>query len=116
MQAEDAWGKEIFCIQQGNFKGSLDATAECSIIQEGLTGFEISMLEEECEDPLWFRLCFCGGESTKYCLSPWACGCRIIAAAVLMGHEKMGQPLLITVSRAPLQKNVCITFFLPLLQ
>lgn len=51
MQAGDAWGKEIFCIQQGNCKGSLDATVEHSIIQAGITGFEISMLERSVKIP-----------------------------------------------------------------
>lgn len=74
MQVGDPWDKEILCIQQGNFTASGHAAVESSSTQEGLVGLEISMLGGEYEDPLWFRLCFCGGESAKYCLCPWTLG------------------------------------------
>lgn len=74
MQVRDTQDKEILYIQRGNFKASSYAAVESSRRQEGLIGFGIPMLGEDCEDPLWFKLCFCAGESTKYCLPPLAQG------------------------------------------
>lgn len=70
------------------------------------------MLGEECEDPLWFRLCFCGGESTKtvFVLELWE---EDHIAAAFIGHKRRGQPLFIKVSRAPLHRNLYFTSFLP---
>lgn len=62
--------------------------------------------------PLWFRLCFCGGESTKtvFLLELWE---EDPIAAAFIGHKRRGQPFLIKVSRAPLHRNLYFTFFLP---
>lgn len=90
MQVGDPWDKDILYVQQGHFKASSSIAVESSSIHEGLLGFEVSVLGEECEDPLWFRLCFYG-EATVFVLELWEEEC----IAAFIGHKKRGQPFLL---------------------
>lgn len=109
MQVGDPWDKDILYVQQEHFKASSSAAVESSSIHEGLLGFEVSVLGEECEDPLWFRLCFYG-ESTKtvFVLELWE---EDHIAAAFIGHKRRGQPFLLKCQGHPYTGICTLLFF-----